>query len=99
VPVLDRYLVELHRPAGGWHDLPEVTARARAAAQELRSEGAPVRFLRSVYVPEDETCFFVFEGPSAEAVGEAGRRAAIEIGCITEALTVGADRATERKER
>ncbi len=36
-----------------------------------------MRFVRSVFVPEDEACFYLYEAPSAEAVREAARRAAL----------------------
>jgi hypothetical protein len=72
---LARYLVEVRRPPAGSRELQAVAAAARDAADRLREEGMPVRFLRSLFVPEDESCFFLYEGPSAEAVGEAGRRA------------------------
>jgi hypothetical protein len=38
---------------------------ARTAA-----EGTSVRYLRSIFMPEDETCFLFFEASSAAAVGE-----------------------------
>jgi hypothetical protein len=41
-----------------------------------------VRWIRSVYVAEDDACFLVFEAP--EAVGEASRRAALEYQRIVE---------------
>ena len=42
--------------------------RARSAAEELTLERTPVRFVHSIYLPEDEICFFVFDaltGPDA----------------------------------
>jgi hypothetical protein len=81
-----RYLVELAVPAGGWQDLQRLTSRARAGAEELSREGAAVRFLRSIFVPEDQSCFFLYEGDSIEVVGEAGRRAELHVVGIAEAL-------------
>jgi hypothetical protein len=51
--------------------------RVRAAAAELTREGRPVRFLRTIFVPEDETCFYLFEASSAGTVREVGARAAL----------------------
>ncbi|TMK33123.1 MAG: DUF4242 domain-containing protein [Actinobacteria bacterium] len=45
-----------------------------------------VRHLRVTFVPEDETCFHVIEGPSREAVHEALTRAAIAYERIVEAI-------------
>jgi Nickel responsive protein SCO4226-like len=53
------------------------TRRARRAAAALTAEGQPVRLLRSIFVPEDETCFFLVEADTAEAVHEAATRAAV----------------------
>ena len=60
--------------------------RACAAAKQLTEEGAPVRYVRTLFVPEDETCFFLYEAESAEAVRTAARRAGFGCGRITEAF-------------
>jgi hypothetical protein len=52
--------------------------RARRAAVELSSEGTAVRYLRTILVPEDETCFYFYEAGSVEAVREAARRAGMQ---------------------
>lgn len=49
--------------------------RASEEAERLSREGRPVRLLRSIFVPEDETCFHLYEADSAEDVREAARRA------------------------
>ena len=72
---LQRYTVELSRPPDGWADLDRVAARARRAAARSSGNGTTVRLLRSVFVPEDETCLFVYEASSVEAVRAAARRA------------------------
>jgi hypothetical protein len=81
-----RYLVELATPAGGWQDLQQLTSRARAGAEAMSREGVAIRFLRSIFVPEDESCYFLYEGDSIEAIGEAGRRAQLHIVRIGETL-------------
>ena len=52
-----------------------------------------MRYVRSIVVPGDETCFHVFEAPSQEAVEEVGRRAELPFDRVTEALE-----SLERKE-
>jgi len=86
-----RFLVELERPSDGWGELQAVTARARAAADQLTAEGLSVRFLRAIFVPEDGSCCFLYEAGSSEAVGEAGRRAQLAVARIDESVRVAQD--------
>lgn len=67
------HLVELHRPNDGWTELQALADRARTAAEQVNSADTPVRFVRSIFVPDDETCFQLFEGTPA-AVAEAVSR-------------------------
>ena len=64
------YLVETYLSRGHAGELSAREQRARSAAQELTRENERVRFERSIHVPEDELCFFVFDAPS-------GREAAL----------------------
>jgi len=70
-----RYTVELRLPQAGCADVQEAAARARQATDQMRREGQRVRFLRSIFVPEDDACFLLYEGPSAESVRDAALRA------------------------
>ena len=81
-----RYLVEAFSAGLGEQELRQAAVRARAAAQELTSEGTPVRYVRSLFVPDDELCLWLYEATSAEAVGEATRRAAIEVERVVAAV-------------
>ena len=83
-----RYTVELSLPDAGCADVQEAAARARDAAEQMRRDGEPVRFLRSIYVPEDDACFLLFEGPSAESVRAAARRAQLGPRRVDAALTL-----------
>jgi hypothetical protein len=76
---LARYTVEVRIPETGWADLQRAAALARQATDELRREGEQVRFLRSIFVPEDGACFFLYEGSSAEAVRAAAVRARLGV--------------------
>ena len=51
--------------------------RVRQAAEEQTRRGIPVRFLRTIFVPDDETCFLLFEASSADAVRDAADLAAL----------------------
>ena len=42
---------------------------------ELAREGTQVRYVRTTFLPDDETCFHVFEAVSGEVVAEVFRRA------------------------
>jgi hypothetical protein len=79
-----RYLVELTRPRDGWLALQGASSRARRAADALQQQGELVRFLRAIYVPEDDTCFFLIEAGSAELVDEVGERSGVDFRRITE---------------
>jgi hypothetical protein len=87
---LARFTVELRLPKTGWQELQQATARARQATEELQ-EGARVRFLRSIFVPEDDACFFLYEGTSAQAVKAAATRARLGVVRVDEALRLDLD--------
>jgi hypothetical protein len=52
----------------------------------MRLEGEHIRFLRSIFVPEDDACFFLYEGSSAQAVKAAAIRAELGVLRVDEAL-------------
>ena len=76
---------QLARPAEGWSRVSQLNARARAACDELTRQGTRVRFLRSIFIPEDEACFHLYEATSAEAVRQAARQAGLDYVCVVEA--------------
>jgi hypothetical protein len=75
------YLAEFYLPQP---DLADVARRARAASDPAQA----VRFLQAISVPADESCFAIFDAPSADAVVAAGARAAITFDRVVEARTV-----------
>lgn len=94
-----RYLVEVYsrRQVG---DLVRAVARARSAAAAVSAEGTPVRHVRTTLIPDDETCFHVFEGPSVEAIDAVVRRAGLRHARIVEATeAVARDPALDEDER
>jgi len=85
---MSRYLAELYLPKTRSGDLREAAVRARSAAEAMTREGKPVRYLRALFLGDDETCFHLYEAGSPELVLEASRRAAIPVERVTEALDV-----------
>jgi hypothetical protein len=74
------YLVESY-VAGTSAAVEDARARARRTA-EL---GERVRYVRTTFLPGDEIVLHLFEAPSASALDEAGRRAALRYERIVEA--------------
>lgn len=82
------YFVECYAPDLTRGDLSPLVARAREAAGAMRSTGIGVRSLGWILLPEEDTVFCLFEAPSLAAVEELGRRAAIRVDRIVEAVHV-----------
>lgn len=83
---MGRYLVELYLHKGAASEVASATARARAAAADAESGGIPVRCMRSIFVPEDETWFLLYEAPTVEAVRQAVERAGLNCARVVEAV-------------
>jgi hypothetical protein len=79
------YLVETYLARGDAGGRTARERRARAVAEELTRAGTSVRFDRSIHVPEDEICFFVFDAPSSREATLAAERATLEPVRVVEA--------------
>jgi hypothetical protein len=84
------FLVELYVARSDAGAVECLAARARVAAAELRRRGTAVRYVRSISIPEDETCFLVYEATTAESVRAAVRRASLPADRILESATTPA---------
>jgi hypothetical protein len=79
----------------GEHYLPSEAAQgpgrcakaARAAADQLRREGTRVYHVRSILIPEDETCIHLYRAESIEAVRVAAARASLDLDRLTGAVS------------
>lgn len=80
------FLVEtfLARGAAG-----EREARERRAAHWAACALTHVRFERSIYVPEDEICFFVFAAPSGREAALVAQRAGLDPLRVVKAVSSG----------
>src|SRR5919199_4481830 len=88
------YIVECFWPDVHAEQVERAGERAKKSAERLSGEGTAVEYTGSILVPEDEIVFYLFEGPSAEAVREVCRRAE-----ITPERVVGSIRATPTPRR
>lgn len=81
------FLVEAYCSA---EELAAGRARLHNLGDATRNLGVgtlPVRLLHAVFVPDDETCLYVFEATSAEAVLEATDRIGLRFERLTEAVS------------
>jgi muconolactone delta-isomerase len=81
------FLVELYVSRADPDAVGRERERAGAACAELTSEGRPARLLRSLFLPDEEMCFFLFEADSAEIVREAASRAELVVEHVAETIT------------
>jgi hypothetical protein len=85
---MTEFLAELYVPRTTAHAVGHARDRADRATAELTAEGTPVRLLSAIFVPTDETCLFLFEAASIDAVRETARRAALSFEHIAEAAAI-----------
>jgi len=91
------FLVEHYWPGVTAEQFGAAADRVRASADQLASDGEPIRYLHSTLVPEDEAAFCVFEAGSGSLVEEAYRRAGVRFERMVAAVeTVSGSRELER---
>jgi hypothetical protein len=81
------YLVETYLARGQAGERTARERRARSAAEQLTQERTRVHFDRSIHVPEDEICFFVFDAPSGRDAALAAQRAGLDPFRVVEAVS------------
>lgn len=81
---MKEFLVELYISCTEPNGVERRAERAQRAAVELTAAGTPVRFVRSIFVPADETCLLLFEAASIDEVREVTRRAALPFDHVAE---------------
>jgi hypothetical protein len=80
------FLLELYVSRSQSGAVAEGAGRATLAAERLRQDGTSIRYLRSIFVPEDETYFLVYEAGSAHDVRRAARLAGLPADHVVEML-------------
>lgn len=85
---MPQFLAEIYAP----FRCPDAGAQRAAdvalAAGQVSRPGAPVRFLGAIAVPGEETWFYLYQAPSADAVRAAMNRAGLRPERITPAVSI-----------
>jgi hypothetical protein len=87
---MPEFVVELYIARTDAAAMRGAARRARLAAEELTVLGTAVRYMRSIFVPEDETCFLLYEAASPDAVRVAVARAHLPADRIAEVVAEAA---------
>ncbi len=80
------YMVERSLPGITMEQLAAAQKAAIETSQQSTSEGTPVRYIRSTYVPEEAHCMCLFEANDPDAVKQVNERAQIPFTRIVEAM-------------
>ena len=84
------YLVETYLARGvGAGEKAARERRARSVAEELTRKGTRVCLERTIHVPEDELCFFVFDAPSRLEATLVAERAGLDHFRVVEMIPSG----------
>jgi hypothetical protein len=84
---MPEYLLELYVPRTGARVAVDHGERARSGAEDLTRRGSPVQYRCSIFIPGEETCFVLFEAPSADAVRAVARLAALPCERVSTAIS------------
>jgi hypothetical protein len=93
------YLVELYVPRRAQATIVDAADRARLASEQLTNEGKHVRYVRTIFLPQDEICFHLYEAQAADLVDEASLRAQIAYERIVPAVSFDRGNSNGHKER
>ena len=78
--------------------VPPASSGHARPPKELTQKSVCVRFERSIHVPEDEICFFVFEAPSGREAALVADRAGLDPFRVVEAVTSDVDSIDPKEE-
>jgi hypothetical protein len=81
-----QFLVEVFVPRSRASELADAKKRVRAAVRRVSRNDRDIRYVRAIYVPEDETCFYVFDASSAQLVEEVSSLAGLRNGRVVQTL-------------
>lgn len=85
------YYVERSLPGITPDQLTAAAARAKTTTARMTQEGTPVRYLRSTFIPGEDKCYCLFEGPTPDVVEEANRQAEIPYERVVDAMHIASE--------
>jgi len=85
---MPEFLAETYTPGLAPGIAAPCAADVARAAEHASGPGAPARFLCGVAVPEEETCFWLYQAPSPAEVRAAMTAAGLRPERITEAVAI-----------
>lgn len=80
------YMVERNLPGITTEQLAGAQRAAIESAQKATTDGTPVRYIRSTFVPGEARCMCLFEAKTADAVRDVNESAGLPFTRIVEAL-------------
>ena len=85
---MPEFLAETYAPRDAPGGAASPAAGIALGAGQASQHGMPVRFLGAILVPDEETCFWLYQAPSADAVRAAMTRARLRPERITPAVSI-----------
>jgi len=86
------YLIETYLSPAVTGEPERTIARAVAATDRMHAAGEWIRYLRAIFVPDDETCILLFEAESISLVRAAAEAAGLEADRVARTVLDGARR-------
>lgn len=82
------FMVERYLPGVTYRTFAAAARRAAAEAAAMTEQAVAVRYLGSIYLPDEESSFCCFEARDADAVREANRRADVPFWRVAHAVVI-----------
>lgn len=105
VTTVSEFLVEAYVSGTEAPGSPPSAEALSRVAERLTLEGREVHLIRSIHVPEEETCFYLFRAGSSDVVREVADRSGLRFERVHEAVSTWSeqedlpDEATRHKEQ
>ncbi|MGN6169645.1 MAG: nickel-binding protein, partial [Solirubrobacteraceae bacterium] len=87
-PAMNSYLIERYLPGLSEAEIRAALERLEEACAELSAKGNPVRYVGSMFLPEEETCFCRLDGDSPRTAAKANELAKLPFARITAGLAI-----------